>query len=161
MLTTWVLFSDPADTFGRAETPHAPHQLCHTDFSCRTVLLTSPWKHPLLTLWPSFGHSEPAVHILELALSGCREACKLDPKYITNFGEEVVRGQPVFVLSILLQKLEPMLREAAGVAPWQVGRRHNACHAKSALSTHSSSSRRTLHDCQRCLPLLSEPHQNC
>jgi len=53
--------------------------------------------------------------------SGCREACKLDPKYITNFGEEVVRGQPVFVLSILLQKLEPMLREAAGVAPWQVG----------------------------------------
>ena len=50
----------------------------------------------------------------------CREACELDPKYITNFGEEVVRGQPVFVLSILLQKLEPMLREAAGVAPWQV-----------------------------------------
>ncbi|KAA6428767.1 MAG: carbohydrate-binding module family 45 protein [Trebouxia sp. A1-2] len=48
-----------------------------------------------------------------------KEACKLDPKYITNFGEEVVRGQPVFVLSILLQKLEPMLREAAGVAPWQ------------------------------------------
>ena len=53
----------------------------------------------------------------------CREACKLDPKYITNFGEEVVRGQPVFVLSILLQKLEPMLREAAGVAPWQVSQR--------------------------------------
>ncbi|DBB11157.1 TPA: Phosphoglucan, water dikinase, chloroplastic [Trebouxia sp. C0006] len=49
-----------------------------------------------------------------------KEACKLDPKYITNFGEEVVRGQPVFVLSILLQKLEPMLREAAGVAPWQI-----------------------------------------
>lgn len=50
----------------------------------------------------------------------CREACKLDPKYITNFGEEVVRGQPVFVLSLLLQRLEPILREAAGVAPWQV-----------------------------------------
>ena len=66
------------------------------------------------------------MHTLELTLSGCREACKLDPKYITNFGEEVVRGQPVFVLSILLQKLEPMLREAAGVAPWQVSRRHDA-----------------------------------
>ncbi|KAL3153549.1 Phosphoglucan, water dikinase, chloroplastic [Trebouxia sp. C0009 RCD-2024] len=49
-----------------------------------------------------------------------KEACKLDPKYITNFGEEVVRGQPVFVLSLLLQRLEPMLREAAGVAPWQI-----------------------------------------
>ncbi len=76
---------------------------------------------PLLILWPSSGHSERAVHTFEMTWSGCREACKLDPKYITNFGEEVVRGQPVFVLSILLQKLEPMLREAAGVAPWQVG----------------------------------------
>lgn len=57
----------------------------------------------------------------------CREACKLDPKYITNFGEEVVRGQPVFVLSILLQKLEPMLREAAGVAPWQVSCQTLSC----------------------------------
>ena len=55
------------------------------------------------------------------SLCASREACKLDAKYITNFGEEVVRGQPVFVLSILLQKLEPMLRQAAGVAPWQVG----------------------------------------
>lgn len=58
---------------------------------------------------------------LHLDLFKCREACKLDPKYIVNFGEEVVRGQPVFVLSLLLQKLEPMLRSAAGVAPWQVG----------------------------------------
>ncbi len=32
-------------------------------------------------------------------------ACGIDPAYITNFGEEVVRGQPLFVLSILLQHL--------------------------------------------------------
>ena len=60
------------------------------------------------------------TNLIEMRLIAYREACKLDAKYITNFGEEVVRGQPVFVLSILLQKLEPMLRQAAGVAPWQV-----------------------------------------
>ena len=32
-----------------------------------------------------------------------------------------MRGQPVFMLSILLQCLEPILRQTAGVAPWQVG----------------------------------------
>ena len=31
-----------------------------------------------------------------------------------------MRGQPVFMLSILLQSLEPILRQTAGVAPWQV-----------------------------------------
>lgn len=60
------------------------------------------------------------TNVIKTISIACREACKLDAKYITNFGEEVVRGQPVFVLSILLQKLEPMLRQAAGVAPWQV-----------------------------------------
>ncbi|BDA48979.1 Alpha-glucan water dikinase, chloroplastic [Coccomyxa sp. Obi] len=47
-------------------------------------------------------------------------ACGIDPAYITNFGEEVVRGQPIFVLSQLLKFLEPMLRTAADMAPWQV-----------------------------------------
>ena len=46
--------------------------------------------------------------------------CQLDPKYIVNFGEEVVRGQPVFALSLLLATLEPMLRSTAGVASWSV-----------------------------------------
>ena len=46
--------------------------------------------------------------------------CQLDPKYIVNFGEEVVRGQPVFALSLLLSTLEPMLRSTAGVASWSV-----------------------------------------
>ena len=48
----------------------------------------------------------------------CR-ACNIDEAYITNFGEEVVRGQPVFVLSILLRYLKPMLRASAGVGSWQ------------------------------------------
>lgn len=39
--------------------------------------------------------------------------------YITNFGEEVVRGQPLFVLSTLLKWLAPELRQAAGVSSWQ------------------------------------------
>jgi hypothetical protein len=40
--------------------------------------------------------------------------------YIRNFGEEVVRGQPAFVLSMLLRWLAPALRETAGVSSWQV-----------------------------------------
>lgn len=39
--------------------------------------------------------------------------------YITNFGEEVVRGQPLSVLSQLLRWVAPELREAAGVSSWQ------------------------------------------
>ncbi len=51
----------------------------------------------------------------------CQQAaCQIDPQYILNFGEEIVRGQPLFVLSILLQNLEPMLRKTAGMAEWQV-----------------------------------------
>ena len=40
--------------------------------------------------------------------------------YIRNFGEEVVRGQPAFVLAMLLRWLAPALRETAGVSSWQV-----------------------------------------
>lgn len=49
-----------------------------------------------------------------------QDACKIDPQYILNFGEEIIRGQPLFVLSILLQNLEPMLRKTAELADWQV-----------------------------------------
>ncbi|GIM14936.1 hypothetical protein Vretimale_17803 [Volvox reticuliferus] len=47
-------------------------------------------------------------------------ACRLDQAHVANFGEEVVRGQPLFLISLLLQKLEPQLRAAAGGAPWQI-----------------------------------------
>ena len=46
--------------------------------------------------------------------------CGVDFKYVQNFGEEVVRGQPVFALSPLLSFLMPMLRNTAGVGSWQV-----------------------------------------
>ncbi len=49
-----------------------------------------------------------------------RDTCGVDPAYVANFGEEVARGQPVFIMSQLLKFLEPMLRETAEVAPWQV-----------------------------------------
>lgn len=44
----------------------------------------------------------------------------VDPKYVANFGEEVVRSLPVFMLSVLLRFLDPMLRKTAGVGAWQV-----------------------------------------
>ncbi|PRW45423.1 Carbohydrate-Binding Module Family 45 [Chlorella sorokiniana] len=44
----------------------------------------------------------------------------VDRAYVANFGEEVVRSQPVFMLSVLLRFLDPMLRGAAGVGSWQV-----------------------------------------
>eukprot|EP00798_Chlamydomonas_sp_ICE-L_P020028 gene20028-26744_t len=46
--------------------------------------------------------------------------CDLDEKFIRNFGEEVVRGHPAFVLSTVVQALEPTVREAAGVSSWQI-----------------------------------------
>ncbi|GBG60684.1 hypothetical protein CBR_g12420 [Chara braunii] len=47
-------------------------------------------------------------------------ACNIQQSYVTNFGEEVVRGHPLFQLSIMLQRLEPMLRSTAGLSSWQV-----------------------------------------
>jgi hypothetical protein len=55
-------------------------------------------------------------------------AASIDPSFILNFGEEVVRGQPVFVLSGLLQDLEKCLREAAGAGPWQVRGEQEECN---------------------------------
>jgi alpha-glucan,water dikinase len=39
---------------------------------------------------------------------------------ITLFSEEVVRGRPAFVLSMLVRRLEPILRESAHLGNWQV-----------------------------------------
>lgn len=49
-----------------------------------------------------------------------QKVCRLNPAFTANFGEEVVRGQPLFVLSWLLQSLGPMLRSSAGVGNWLV-----------------------------------------
>lgn len=58
--------------------------------------------------------------LVQPAAEAFGKACKMDEANIVNFGEEVVRGQPVFMLSVLLQNLEPLLRKAAGVSSWQV-----------------------------------------
>lgn len=47
-------------------------------------------------------------------------ACGIEAVHITNFGEEVVRSQAVFLLSLLSQHLEPKLRATAGLGHWQV-----------------------------------------
>jgi alpha-glucan,water dikinase len=39
---------------------------------------------------------------------------------IELFGEEVVRGGPAFTLSRLMRRLDPLLRERAGIGGWQV-----------------------------------------
>jgi alpha-glucan,water dikinase len=39
---------------------------------------------------------------------------------IQLFSEEIVRGQPVFVLSMLLHQLDPLLRRSAQLGDWQV-----------------------------------------
>ena len=45
---------------------------------------------------------------------------KIDPAYIANFGEEVVRGSPTFVLSGLLRAIDSKAREAAGAGSWEI-----------------------------------------
>jgi len=45
---------------------------------------------------------------------------KIDPAYIANFGEEVVRGSPSFVLSGLLRAIDAKAREAAGAGSWEI-----------------------------------------
>lgn len=47
-------------------------------------------------------------------------AFNADSWAITNFGEEVVRGRPIFVLSMLVSYLNPILRKSAGLGDWQV-----------------------------------------
>lgn len=48
------------------------------------------------------------------------KACSIPESYVLNFSEEVVRGLPAFVMGPLLKFLNPHLRAAAGVGPWQV-----------------------------------------
>lgn len=80
------------------------HTLCTHSHTCHTFFFFSL----------SLSHTQPHAEAFGAA-------CNIDSAYILNFGEEVVRGQPVFVLSGLLQDLEKALRSAAGAGPWQVG----------------------------------------
>lgn len=44
----------------------------------------------------------------------------VDPHVTAVFSEEVIRGGGAAPLSILLNKLDPMLRQAADLGAWQV-----------------------------------------
>jgi alpha-glucan,water dikinase len=47
-------------------------------------------------------------------------AFNADEWAIKLFSEEVVRGQPAFVLSLLIRRLDPVLRKSAKLGDWQV-----------------------------------------
>ncbi|KAG2496808.1 hypothetical protein HYH03_005215 [Edaphochlamys debaryana] len=65
-------------------------------------------------------HMDTLYSLVQPHADAFREACRLDPQYTMNFGEEVVRGQPLFSAAQILGALEPQLRSASGGAPWQV-----------------------------------------
>ncbi|HZY86788.1 MAG TPA: PEP/pyruvate-binding domain-containing protein, partial [Gemmataceae bacterium] len=48
------------------------------------------------------------------------EAFKAEAWAVPLFSEEVIRGGPAFALSLLLRRLDPLLRKAAGLGGWQV-----------------------------------------
>jgi hypothetical protein len=47
-------------------------------------------------------------------------ACGCDEFAIKLFSEEVVRGGPGFALSMLMQKIDPVIRDMADMGKWQV-----------------------------------------
>jgi alpha-glucan,water dikinase len=64
------------------------------------------------------------------------KAFQADPWTVTLFSEEVVRGRPVFVLSALLRRMDPVLRKSALLGDWQVtspGRGTGRVHVVAAL----------------------------
>ena len=59
-------------------------------------------------------------HLLQPKAEFLGKAFKAETWAITVFGEEVVRGMPAFALSMVLQKLNPLLRKAAELGDWQI-----------------------------------------
>ncbi|HEY3323796.1 MAG TPA: PEP/pyruvate-binding domain-containing protein [Planctomycetota bacterium] len=53
-------------------------------------------------------------------------ACGVEKWAQQIFSEEVIRGSSVFLLSMLLKHLDPLLRRAAGISGWQIISRHAA-----------------------------------
>lgn len=65
-------------------------------------------------------HMDKLLKLVSPCAEAIGEACNVDRSYITNFAEESVRGQPLFVLSSVLRHVEPQLREAGGVGKWHI-----------------------------------------
>lgn len=66
------------------------------------------------------GYADDIVRLVQPLAQRFGTACAIDEAYTLNFAEEVVRSQPLFILSPLLQRLGPSLRAAADVGAWQV-----------------------------------------
>lgn len=66
-------------------------------------------------------HDARALHdLLEDKASELARAARIPAAHALSFSEEVVRGQPAFLLSLLLHRLTPMLRRTAGLGPWNL-----------------------------------------
>lgn len=83
--------------------------------------------------WPL--HAKASVDRLRVALSATADvytqmmqptaeaigrACNIESWAVDLFSEEVIRSGPAFALSLLLSRLDPLLREAADMGAWQV-----------------------------------------
>ena len=65
-------------------------------------------------------HADQIVAMVQPFADQFGEKCSINQSFIINFSEEVVRSQPVFILSVLLRYLGPPLRDSAGVSKWQI-----------------------------------------
>jgi len=82
----------------------ALHAKSITDRASRTL---AQWSQNL------FSQMQPKAEFMG-------EAFAAESWTIPLFSEEIIRGSAAFMLSLLLRRLEPMLRESAGLGGWQV-----------------------------------------
>ncbi len=66
------------------------------------------------------GFSDDLYQRLQPKAEFLGEALEVEKWTIPLFSEEVIRGGPAFVLSLLLRPLDRLLRQAAGLGGWQV-----------------------------------------
>jgi alpha-glucan,water dikinase len=67
------------------------------------------------------GSSARTMHdLLQGKAEELASAARIPPAHVTNFAEEVVRGQCEFLLSLLLDRLLPMLRATAHLGRWNI-----------------------------------------
>ena len=65
-------------------------------------------------------HMDQLCELVQHPADVIGEQAQCDPAYITNFGEEVVRGHSMFAVSRMLSESRPGVRQAAGRSPWDV-----------------------------------------
>ncbi|MBI5388215.1 MAG: hypothetical protein HZA90_26420 [Verrucomicrobia bacterium] len=63
---------------------------------------------------------DQTYQLLQPKAEALGRAFNADEWIVKLFSEEVVRGQPVFLLSMLLRQLDPILRKQAKLGDWQV-----------------------------------------